>query len=80
MEPDRIAGECEKLLKTEYTEDLDQLFRLGGSSGGSAPQDIDGNRRAVLKWRRQDCFRRRDVQVSLARNVSTAGRMLMAGA
>lgn len=38
MEPDRIAGECEKLLKTEYTEDLDQLFRLGGSSGGVHPK------------------------------------------
>lgn len=45
VELDRIAGECEKLLKTEYTEDLDQLFRLGGSSGGACPKiltEIDG--------------------------------------
>lgn len=45
VELDRIAGECEKLLKTEYTEDLDQLFRLGASSGGARPKiltEIDG--------------------------------------
>lgn len=45
VELDRIAGESEKLLKTEYTEDLDQLFRLGASSGGARPKiltEIDG--------------------------------------
>lgn len=45
VELDQIAGECERLLKTEYTEDLDQLFRLGGSSGGARPKiltEIDG--------------------------------------
>lgn len=45
VELDQIAGECEKLLRTEYTEDLDQLFRLGGSSGGARPKiltKIDG--------------------------------------
>lgn len=38
MELDRIAEECENLLKTEYTPDLDQLFQLGGSSGGARPK------------------------------------------
>lgn len=45
VELDQIAGECEKLLRTEYVEDLDQLFRLGGSSGGACPKiltEIDG--------------------------------------
>lgn len=45
VELDRIAGECEKLLKKEYSDDLDQLFRLGGSSGGARPKiltEIDG--------------------------------------
>ena len=45
VELDQIAGECERLLKTEYTEDLAQLFRLGGSSGGARPKiltEIDG--------------------------------------
>lgn len=42
---DQIAGECEKLMKTEHSEDLDHLFRLGGSSGGARPKiftEIDG--------------------------------------
>jgi serine/threonine-protein kinase HipA len=42
---DRIAEECANLLKTDYTDDLDKLFRLGGSSGGARPKiltEIDG--------------------------------------
>lgn len=45
MELDQIAGECERMLRTEYSDDLDQLFRLGGSSGGACPKiltKIDG--------------------------------------
>lgn len=45
VELDQIAGECENLLKTEYSEDLDNLFQLGGSSGGARPKiltEIDG--------------------------------------
>lgn len=38
MELDRIAGECERILRTEYSDDLDQLFRPGGSSGGARPK------------------------------------------
>lgn len=42
---DRIAEECGKILKTDYAENLDELFRLGGSSGGARPKiltQIDG--------------------------------------
>lgn len=35
---DQIAEECENVLKTEYSADLDQLFQLGGSSGGARPK------------------------------------------
>lgn len=35
---DEIAKECEKILKTEYTESLDYLFAKGGSSGGARPK------------------------------------------
>lgn len=38
MELDQVAEECENLLKTEYSADLDQLFQLGGSSGGARPK------------------------------------------
>lgn len=42
---DRISEECRKILESEYSEDLDMLFALGGSSGGARPKilvRIDG--------------------------------------
>ena len=42
---DGYASECRKLLETNYTDDLDTLFKLGGSSGGARPKimtEIDG--------------------------------------
>lgn len=38
MDFDRIAVECSNILKTDYSENLDELFRLGGSSGGARPK------------------------------------------
>lgn len=35
---DQLAYECHQLLTTEYTDDLDTLFKLGGSSGGACPK------------------------------------------
>ncbi|MCI8647394.1 MAG: type II toxin-antitoxin system HipA family toxin [Firmicutes bacterium] len=35
---DTVALECRKLLEQDYTEDLDTLFHLGGSSGGARPK------------------------------------------
>ena len=37
MSLDELAAECEKILQTEYSEELDTLFKLGGSSGGARP-------------------------------------------
>ncbi len=34
---DEIAAECAKMLRTDYSDNLDDLFRLGGSSGGARP-------------------------------------------
>jgi len=42
---DEIAGECEKILQEESSEDLDYLFEKGGSSGGARPKiltKVDG--------------------------------------
>lgn len=42
---DEIAAECAKMLATDYSDDLDALFALGGSSGGARPKiltKIDG--------------------------------------
>ncbi len=35
---DELYRACQKILNTEYSEDLDQLFYLGGSSGGARPK------------------------------------------
>ena len=43
---DETAAACQELLRTEYTDDLDRLFLLGGSSGGARPKiltQIDGD-------------------------------------
>lgn len=42
---DDIAKECANLLETDFSEDLDRLFVLGGSSGGARPKiltEVDG--------------------------------------
>lgn len=35
---DEIAGACAKVLSTDYSDDLDALFAMGGSSGGARPK------------------------------------------
>lgn len=45
IEYDRLAAECRHILGTEYSNDLDTLFVLSGSSGGARPKiltKIDG--------------------------------------
>lgn len=37
-EYDRLAAECKRVLQAQYTDDLDALFALGGSSGGARPK------------------------------------------
>lgn len=42
---DLLAEECRKILNSEYSENLDALYRLGGTSGGARPKimtQIDG--------------------------------------
>lgn len=42
---DEVAEECRSLLESDFSEDLDTLFELGGSSGGARPKiltKVDG--------------------------------------
>lgn len=42
---DDLALECRKILNTEYSDKLDELYHLGGTSGGARPKiltEIDG--------------------------------------
>lgn len=43
---DELESQCKKILNTEYSEKLDELYRLGGTSGGARPKimtQIDGS-------------------------------------
>lgn len=47
LDLDRLAEECSNILKTDYSDNLDELFKLGGSSGGARPKiltEIDGEK------------------------------------
>lgn len=42
---DELALQCQKILNTEFSDKLDELYRLGGTSGGARPKimtRIDG--------------------------------------
>lgn len=42
---DELSEQCQKILNTEYSECLDELYMLGGTSGGARPKimtNIDG--------------------------------------
>ena len=50
---DELARECAKVLEEKDTDDLDKLFKMGGSSGGARPKvftTIDG-RPWIVKFR-----------------------------
>ncbi len=35
---DYLSDQCQMILKSEYAEDLDTLYKMGGSSGGARPK------------------------------------------
>lgn len=45
LDLDELAAQCQKILNTEYSDNLDELYLLGGTSGGARPKimtSIDG--------------------------------------
>lgn len=38
MDLDELAKQCKQILTSEYDENLDELYRLGGTSGGARPK------------------------------------------
>ena len=51
---DKLAEECQKILNTEYSDKLDELYLLGGTSGGARPKimtTID-NEEWIIKFQR----------------------------
>ena len=46
---DELAEQCRKILNTEYSDRLDELYRLGGTSGGARPKIM-----TTSEWRGMD--------------------------
>lgn len=38
LDLDNLSKECSKILESSYSDELDELFKLGGSSGGARPK------------------------------------------
>ncbi len=52
LDYDRIATECEKVLLSKTSDQLDVLYRLGGSSGGTRPKILltENDRYWIIKF------------------------------
>lgn len=52
LDLDKFSQECQKILNSEYTEDLDKLYKLGGTSGGARPKILTeiGNSSWIIKF------------------------------
>ncbi len=49
---DELAEQCSKILNTEYAEKLDELYRMGGTSGGAKPKILTSieNEEWIIKF------------------------------
>ena len=52
LDYDRIAGECEKVLSSKTSDQLDILYEMGGSSGGTRPKILlsENGREWIVKF------------------------------
>lgn len=84
---DSLAAQCQKLLNTEYTENLDELYRLGGTSGGARPKimtringeewlikfpaHIDNNNAGLIEYNYSQCALKCGITMSETRLFSS---------
>ena len=80
---DELAEQCQKLLNTEYSDKLDELYRLGGTSGGARPKimttiegeewiikfpaHVDGRNAGKMEYDYSCCARQCGIAMSKAR-------------
>ena len=52
LDLDYLAKECQKILTAEFSDDLDELYRLGGTSGGARPKIMTtiGDEEWIIKF------------------------------
>ncbi len=84
---DYLANECQKILHSEYTQELDQLYRMGGTSGGARPKiltkvedeewmikfpaHIDGKNAGKMEYEYSLCARKCGITMSETRLFSS---------
>lgn len=77
---DELAVSCQKILNMEYSEKLDELYRLGGTSGGARPKimtkiddedwiikfpaHVDGRDAGVMEYEYALCARKCGISMS----------------
>ncbi len=80
---DELARQCEKLLNTEYSDKLDELYQLGGTSGGARPKimteingeswiikfpaHVDGKNIGVMEYDYAQCAKSCGIEMSEVR-------------
>ncbi len=83
LDLDELAEQCQKILNTEYSEKLDELYHLGGTSGGARPKimteidneawiikfpaHIDGNDSGKMEYDYSCCARKCGITMSETR-------------
>lgn len=80
---DELASQCKQILTTEYNDNLDELYRLGGTSGGARPKiltsienedwiikfpaHVDGNDAGVMEYEYSLCAKKCGIQMEETR-------------
>lgn len=68
---DYLSKQCQKVLKTEYSPDLDILYKLGGSSGGARPKILTHieDKDWIIKFWRESMTQTVDYENTFIQNV-----------
>ena len=77
---DDLASQCKKILTTEYDDNLDELYRLGGTSGGARPKilttvdgedwmikfpaHVDGSNAGIMEYEYSLCAKKCGIQMT----------------
>lgn len=85
---DELASQCRKILTTEYDNNLDELYRLGGTSGGARPKilttvndeewiikfpaHVDGNKAGIMEYEYSLCAKKCGIQMTETRLFDSA--------
>lgn len=80
---DELAAQCKEILTTEYDDNLDELYRLGGTSGGARPKiltvidgedwiikfpaHVDGENAGIMEYEYSLCAKKCGIEMAETR-------------